>query len=88
MDFSLTPEQEAIREGVSRVCNGFEAEYWLQKDNDGGFPHDFHQAIARDGWLGVCIPEAYGGAGLGIQEACMVVQAISQSGAGMSGVSG
>jgi acyl-CoA dehydrogenase len=87
VDFSVTPEQEAIAQAVDRICAGFDAHYWLTRDREGGFPIDFHQAIARDGWLGVCMPEEYGGAGLGIQEACTVVQAISQSGAGMSGVS-
>jgi acyl-CoA dehydrogenase len=87
MNFLFTPEQEAIRDAVSRVCADFDANYWLEKDRHGGFPLDFHQAIADAGWLGVCMPEEYGGAGLGIMEAAIVVQAISESGAGMSGVS-
>ena len=87
MNFEFTPEQEAIREAVTRVCAPFDAHYWLEKDRHGGFPLDFHQAIADAGWLGVCMPEEYGGAGLGIMEAAIVVQAISESGAGMSGVS-
>ena len=87
MNFSFTPEQEAIREAVTRVCASFDAHYWLEKDRHGGFPLDFHQALADAGWLGVCMPEQYGGAGLGIMEAAIVVQAISESGAGMSGVS-
>ena len=87
MNFAMTPEQEAIREAIARVCADFDAEYWLNKDRHGGFPLDFHQAIAKDGWLGVCMPEEYGGAGLGIQEAAVMVQAISESGAGLSGVS-
>ena len=87
MNFAFTPEQEAIREAVTRVCAAFDANYWLEKDRHGGFPLDFHQAIADAGWLGVCMPEEYGGAGLGIMEAAIVVQAISESGAGMSGVS-
>lgn len=87
MDFRNTPEQEAIREAVSRICEKFDADYWLQKDRNGGFPLDFHAAIAEAGWLGICMPQEYGGAGLGIQEAAVMVQAISESGAGMSGVS-
>ena len=87
MNFAFTPEQEAIREAVTRVCAPFDANYWLEKDRHGGFPLDFHQAIADAGWLGVCMPEEYGGAGLGILEAAIVVQAISESGAGLSGVS-
>lgn len=87
MNFSFTPEQDAIREAVTRVCADFDANYWLEKDRHGGFPLDFHQAIANAGWLGVCMPEEFGGAGLGVMEAAIVVQAISESGAGMSGVS-
>jgi acyl-CoA dehydrogenase len=87
MNFAWTPEQEAIREGILQVCKPFDAAYWLERDRNGGFPLDFHKAIADAGWLGVCMPEAYGGSGLGIQEAAIMVQAISESGAGMSGVS-
>lgn len=87
MDFSITPEQESIREAVLRICEKFDADYWLEKDRHGGFPLDFHAAIAEAGWLGICMPQEYGGAGLGIQEAALMVQAISESGAGMSGVS-
>ena len=87
MEFGFTAEQEAIREAVTQVCAPFDAEYWLQKDRHGGFPLDFHQAIAKAGWLGICMPEEYGGSGLGIMEAAIAVQAISQSGAGLSGVS-
>jgi acyl-CoA dehydrogenase len=87
MDFSLTPEQESIRTAINDICAQFGDEYWLQKDREGGFPHELHQALARDGWLGVCIPEQYGGSGLGITEAAIMMQAISESGAGMSGAS-
>jgi len=87
MNFALTAEQEAIREAIFRVCADFDADYWLQKDRHGGFPLDFHKAIAESGWLGICMPEEYGGSGLGITEAAIMVQAISESGAGMSGVS-
>jgi acyl-CoA dehydrogenase len=87
MDFRLTPEQEAIREAILRICEPFDAAYWLKKDREGGFPLDFHAAIAEAGWLGICMPQEYGGSGLGIQEAALMVQAISESGAGMSGVS-
>ena len=87
MNFALTPEQESIREAIFKVCARFDAAYWLERDRNGGFPLDFHKAIADAGWLGVCMPEEYGGAGLGILEAAIMVQAISESGAGMSGVS-
>ena len=85
MDFALSPEQEAIREGVAGVCARFDDAYWLQRDREGGFPHDFHRAMADAGWLGICIPEEYGGSGLGIAEATIMMEAIAASGAGMSG---
>jgi acyl-CoA dehydrogenase len=87
MDFSLTDEQQRIREAIARLCTRFPDEYWLKRDNEGGFPADFHQALAKDGWLGIAMPEAFGGAGLGIQEAAVMMQAIAESGAGFSGAS-
>ena len=87
MKFNLTPEQEAIRNGIFEVCKPFDEAYWLDRDRNGGFPLDFHKAIADAGYLGICMPEAYGGSGLGILDAAVMVQAISESGAGMSGVS-
>ena len=87
MNFELTEDQLAIREAIGRICADFDADYWLQRDRNGGFPLDFHKAIADAGWLGICMPQEFGGSGLGIQEAAIMVQAISESGAGMSGVS-
>ena len=87
MDFSLTPDQEAIRDAVAKVCTGFDLDYWLKHDREGGFPLDFHAALARDGWLGIAMPPEYGGAGLGITEAAIMMQTITASGAGMSGAS-
>ena len=87
MDFALTPEQESIRESVARICRNFDDHYWMVKDKEGGFPYEFYDAMAADGWLGVCTPEAYGGSGLGVMEASIVARTISESGAGMSGAS-
>jgi acyl-CoA dehydrogenase len=87
MDFEFTPEQEAIREAVAKVCADFDLDYWLAKDREGGFPLDFHAALARNGWLGIAMPQEYGGAGLGITEAALMMQTIAASGAGMSGAS-
>jgi acyl-CoA dehydrogenase len=87
MDFGFTPEQERIREAIAKLCERFDADYWLARDKDGEFPQDFQQACARDGWLGIAIPEDYGGAGLGISEAAVMMQAIAESGAGFSGCS-
>jgi acyl-CoA dehydrogenase len=87
MDFTFTHEQESIRAGIAKICARFDADYWLRKDRDGGFPHDFHAAFVEAGWLGICIPEAYGGAGLGLTEATLMMQAVAESGAGLSGAS-
>jgi len=87
MDFSLTPEQLAIRDSIAKLCTRFDASYWLEHDRGGGFPEQFYRAVAQSGWLGVAMPQEYGGAGLGITEAALMMQAISQSGAGFSGAS-
>jgi acyl-CoA dehydrogenase len=85
--FWLTEEQEAIREGVAKLCAGFDDEYWRRTDETGAFPEDFVAAIAQGGWLGVAMPESVGGAGLGLTEAAVMMQAVAQSGAGFSGAS-
>jgi acyl-CoA dehydrogenase len=87
MDFALTGQQEAIRDAIAKTCAVFDDAYWLNKDREGGFPHDFYKALAGGGWLGICVPEAYGGSGLGIAEAAIMMRAIAESGAGMSGAS-
>jgi len=87
MDFSFSPEQESIREAIERLCTPFDADYWLRKDREGGFPDDFHRALAEAGWLGIAMPEAHGGAGLGITEAALMMQTIAGTGAGLSGAS-
>lgn len=87
MHFALTPEQEHIRDAIERVCAPFDADYWLRKDRDGGFPDEFHRALADSGWLGIAMPEVYGGAGLGISEAAWMMHTISATGAGLSGAS-
>lgn len=87
MHFDFTPEQLAVRDAISRICQDFGDDYWLERDRIGGFPTEFHQAMAQGGWLGICMPEEYGGAGLGITEAAIMMRAISESGAGMTGAS-
>lgn len=87
MEFGLTDDQLAIRSAIEKVCAPFDDDFWLEKDREGGFPHDFHQAMARDGWLGICMPEAFGGAGLGVTEAAIMMQAIAESGGGQSAAS-
>src|ERR1700692_617382 len=87
MDLALSANQESIRDAVAKICARFDDAYWLKKDKEGGYPADFHKALADAGWLGICIPEAYGGSGLGIVEAAIMMRAIAESGAGMSGAS-
>jgi acyl-CoA dehydrogenase len=87
MNFAFTAEQEQLREAVRRLCERFGDDYWLQKDRDGGFPHDFHKAFAQAGWLGIAMPDVFGGAGLGITEAALMMQTIAETGAGFSGCS-
>jgi acyl-CoA dehydrogenase len=76
-----------VRAAIEKICARFGDDYWPARDRDGEFPHEFHRALAADGWLGVCIPEAYGGSGLGITEAAVMMQTIAASGAGFSGAS-
>jgi acyl-CoA dehydrogenase len=87
MDFSFSPEQLAIQNGIAKLCEKFDAQYWLERDRHGGYPEDFYRAVAHAGWLGIAMPTEYGGAGLGITEAALMMQAISESGAGFSGAS-
>ena len=79
--------QQSLREAVAKTCARFDDEYWLKRDRDGEFPEEFRRAIAGGGWLGICIPQAYGGSGLGITEAAIMMEAIAASGAGLSGAS-
>lgn len=87
MDFALSAEQQQIREQVLRLCARFPDAYWLERDRDAAFPHEFYAAIAEANWLGIAMPEEYGGAGLGIAEAAIMMQAVAESGAAMSGAS-
>jgi acyl-CoA dehydrogenase len=85
MSFDTTAEQNAIREAVVQSCAPFGEDYWLARDHTGEFPHDFYAAMARAGWLGIAIPEAYGGSGLGVTEAALMMQTVAETGACMSG---
>ncbi len=87
MDFSLTPDQQNIREAILKLCSRFPDEYWLEHDRSSVFPNEFYQSLLESGWLGVAMPTEYGGSGLGITEAAVMMQAIAESGAGMSGAS-
>ena len=87
MNFDFTEDQISIRNAIEEVCKDFNDDYWLRKDREGGFPEDFYAAIAKAGWLGIAMPVEYGGSGLGIAEACLMMETVSSSGAGLSGAS-
>src|SRR2546421_12936817 len=87
MDFALTEQQELIRKEVGALARSFPLEYWLEKDRKAEYPWEFVKAFAQAGWLGAIIPEAYGGSGLGVTEAALMLHDIAASGAGTSGCS-
>ena len=87
MNFEFSEQQNQIRDSIKKLCSRFDDQFWLDRDNDGEFPEEFCSALAKDGWLGVCMPEDVGGSGLGIAEAAVMVQTISESGAANGGVS-
>lgn len=84
MDFSINEDHRAIRDGVSAVVRQFDDEYWLARDEDGEFPREFHRAMADAGWLGITMPPEYGGAGLGVTEACIMMHEVASHGGGMA----
>src|SRR5258708_2842241 len=81
MDFSLTDEQVTIRSAVEEICVDFDDDYWLKKDRHGGFPEDFYLAMATAGWLGVAMPQEYGGGGPGLSQRCCMLVAGGAEGA-------
>jgi acyl-CoA dehydrogenase len=84
MDFSLTPDQEAVRDAVQKICSEFDDDYWLERDQSGDFPEEFYRSIADGGWLGIAMPEEHGGAGLGVTEAALMMHAVAGSSGAMS----
>ncbi|MGM7666575.1 acyl-CoA dehydrogenase family protein [Microbacterium sp. A93] len=85
--FETNALHEDIRSSVRTLCQGFPDEYWMEHDESKEFPWEFYNAVAEAGWLGLTIPEEYGGGGLGVTEAAIVEQEIAASGAGMGGCS-
>ena len=81
----FSEEQLDVREAISKICADYPDDYWAARDESGAYPHELHAALAKDGWIGIALPEDLGGAGLGISEATMMLQTISQSGAGIAG---
>ncbi|MEE2983149.1 MAG: acyl-CoA dehydrogenase family protein [Pseudomonadota bacterium] len=87
MKFSFSEDQRAIREAIFKLCDAFDADYWLDCDNEGRYPQEFVDKIREGGWLGIAMPEEYGGSGLGITDAAIMMQAVAESGAGFTGAS-
>jgi acyl-CoA dehydrogenase len=87
MDFALTEQQELIRKEVATLARSFSPDYWLEKDRKAEYPSEFVRAFADGGWLGAIVPEEYGGSGLGVTEAALVLHEICAAGAGTSGAS-
>jgi acyl-CoA dehydrogenase len=87
MDFGLTAEQSAIRDSIKRICDRFGDDYWRAHDDSGEFPAEFHRAIAEGGWLGIAMPEEFGGAALGVTEAAIMMHAIAGSSGAMAAAS-
>jgi acyl-CoA dehydrogenase len=85
VDFDLTDAQQVIREQARALAARFDDAYWRRCDAEHRFPWEFYQAFAEAGWLGIAIPPAYGGAGLGITEASLLLEEVAASGAGMNG---
>jgi acyl-CoA dehydrogenase len=87
VDFTLTEDQELIRRTVAEFARKFDDRYWMEKDQSHEFPTEFYDAIAKGGWLGITIPEEYGGHGLGITEATLLLEEVAKSGGGMNAAS-
>ena len=87
MDLTFSPEQEALTRTVRAACARFDDDYWLEHDATAEFPHDFHRAMADIGVLGIAMPEAYGGTGLGVTEAALVMHEVARSSGGQSAAS-
>lgn len=87
MDFSISEDHRAIRDGVNAVMKNFGDDYWLERDEDGEFPRAFHRAMADAGWLGITMPTEYGGAGLGVTEAVIMMHEVASHGGGMAATS-
>ena len=81
----FSEEQLTVRDAILKICSNFDDDYWMEHDQTETYPHELHAALAKDGWIGIALPEDLGGAGLGIAEATMMMQSIAESGAGLAG---
>jgi acyl-CoA dehydrogenase len=87
MDIALNEDHRAIEDGVAKICSRFGDDYWTECDTIPRFPHEFHKAMAEAGFLGITMPEALGGSGLGVTEAAVMMHTVTQHGGGMAAAS-
>jgi acyl-CoA dehydrogenase len=81
----LTESQIDVRRAIQSICSQFPDEYWLEKDRKQEYPHELYDALSEGKWIGICMPEDVGGAGLGISEATIMLHTIAESGASVAG---
>jgi acyl-CoA dehydrogenase len=87
VDVRLSEEQQAIEDGVAKVCAQFGDDYWSKCDHEARFPEEFYRAMAEGGWLGITMPEELGGSGMGVTEAAVMMHAVTKAGGGFSAAS-
>jgi acyl-CoA dehydrogenase len=85
--FVETEAHAAIRSGIRSILKPFGDDYWLARDHDGAFPREFHQAMAKGGWLGITMPQSAGGTALGVLEAAVMMHEVGSHGGGMAATS-
>jgi acyl-CoA dehydrogenase len=81
----LSESQTVVRHAIQDICRSFDDEYWLQRDEKQEYPHELYDSLCAQGWIGICMPPEYGGAGLGISEATVMLQTIAESGGSVAG---
>ncbi|MBH1964786.1 MAG: acyl-CoA/acyl-ACP dehydrogenase [Comamonadaceae bacterium] len=84
---TITPELAQIRDAINDLCDKFDDDYWLRLDREHKFPHEFRDAMAKAGWLGIAMPEEYGGAGMGVTESAYMMQLVASSAGTMAACS-
>ncbi|CAK7230059.1 hypothetical protein SBRCBS47491_007458 [Sporothrix bragantina] len=82
-----TESQRSVREAIGKIVANYPDEYWMEHDTSHTFPWELYKDLASNGWLGICLPEEFGGSALGISEAAVMLQTIAESGACMNGAS-
>jgi acyl-CoA dehydrogenase len=87
VDLRLSDAQRAIEDSIAKLCARFGDDYWSACDTDARFPEEFYQAMAQGGWLGIAMPEEFGGSGMGVTEAALMMHAVTKAGGGFSAAS-